>query len=130
MGVSREEEGGDVTFWLSGSKRPFGGLRFDRAVDRGAGGPRRPARSELLEILDEDRCRDSMGMSAPQSRVREGPGGCKSTARSSRHDSAAVVVVHSLESPHSKSWHVLRSFAGPALVYSVDQGCSGCGSED
>lgn len=91
MGVRRaEDEGGDVRLgMLSGSKWPFGALRFDLAVDRGGGGPRRRAPSEVLEMLDEDRWRVSMGMSARNRGLEK-----ELAARASR-------PVRSVESRHS-----------------------------
>ena len=56
----REEDGGEVTVGISGSRRLFGGFRFERGVDTG------PRRSEVFVILDWERCRDSLGMSMPQ----------------------------------------------------------------
>jgi hypothetical protein len=63
----REEDGGEVTVGISGSRRPFGGFRFGRGVDTG------PRRSGVLEKFDCERCRGSWGMSIPQQRVREAP---------------------------------------------------------
>ena len=59
----RSDEGGDETPGTSFKTRSCGTPRFERFAERGVGGPRRPDRSEALEMFDEERCRDAIVIS-------------------------------------------------------------------
>jgi hypothetical protein len=62
LGVS-SDKGGEVVLDPSLKRSSLGTARLERFADRGVGGPRRAERSDVLDMLDEERCREAIVMS-------------------------------------------------------------------